>query len=274
LRVTSAAVGETGEADIRLIRLRYRENRSLGDIRPLASSIRDEGLLHPVTISPVYALITGKRRLAAYGWLGRPAISYRMIGTVAEALDVLAAEDDGRQALPMTIAEAIYLDWQIRAELEWWPKAGHNKGDRAATEAHRARLAAASGLNATQYTRAREIILAAHGLRAVMNYLRPLGDDARQAAAAEAAKLLEAVQPRAVAHAYVRYRTRIPDTSARVFTPSEVDAAIAQLSGLALGFRDMQIDYDDPRVLARQDQAFTTSLRILNAWRRTRLRER
>ena len=42
---------------------RYRQD--LGDIRSLADSIADVGLLHPVVITPDGVLIAGQRRLAA-----------------------------------------------------------------------------------------------------------------------------------------------------------------------------------------------------------------
>jgi hypothetical protein len=55
---------------IRKIRVRNRYRKSLGDIDPLAASIKELGLLHPIVVRPDGRLIAGERRLAACKRLG------------------------------------------------------------------------------------------------------------------------------------------------------------------------------------------------------------
>ena len=57
------------------IKVRNRYRKSLGDIAPLAASIKDVGLLHPIVVRPDCRLIAGERRLAAckrLGWTSVP----------------------------------------------------------------------------------------------------------------------------------------------------------------------------------------------------------
>jgi hypothetical protein len=272
LRIAKAVPGEKGAVDIRLIRLGHCEHRALGDIVPLADSIRDAGLRHPVVIGPGYGLITGRRRLAACEYLGWKEVPYEAIGTVPEALAVFAREDaDPRQALTMTVAERIYRDWQMRDELKWWPRAGQNKGVRGVAGDHRHELARGAGLNATQYTRAYEVVLAASGFRRAMNYLHPLDDEDKVAVAREAAKLLETANLRAVEPAYARYRLAIsPAKQAPPAAGPEVDAALARLAGMAAGISGMALAPDAAPAQIRQwDEAITVSVQKLIRWRRS-----
>lgn len=60
---------------INKIRVRNRYRKNLGDIKSLASSIKELGLLHPIVIRPDGRLIAGERRLAAcksLGWKSVP----------------------------------------------------------------------------------------------------------------------------------------------------------------------------------------------------------
>jgi hypothetical protein len=57
------------------IKVRNRYRKCLGDIAPLAASIKDVGLLHPIVVRPDGRLIAGERRLAAckrLGWTSVP----------------------------------------------------------------------------------------------------------------------------------------------------------------------------------------------------------
>jgi ParB-like nuclease family protein len=272
LRVPEAVPGESGEVPVRLIRLGRREHRALGDIVPLADSIRDAGLRHPVIISPRYGLITGRRRLAACQHLGWREVPYLAVGTVAEALAAFLREDgDPRQALPMTVAERIYRDWQMRDELKWWPRAGHNRADPATRGDHRGQLAAGSGLNATQYVHAYEVILAAGGYCRLMNRLHPLDDEDKAAIAREAAKMLETMDARVAETAFARYRAMLPAVrQAPPATAAEIEAGLARLTGLAGGFGGMTLP---PAATAEQteqwDKTVTEAIRILIRFRRT-----
>lgn len=52
------------------IQVGFRYRKDLGDLRPLADSIAEVGLLHPVVLTPEGRLIAGQRRLAACRLLG------------------------------------------------------------------------------------------------------------------------------------------------------------------------------------------------------------
>jgi ParB family chromosome partitioning protein len=47
------------------IKVGFRYRKDLGDVRALAESIEEVGLLHPVVVTPEGRLIAGQRRLAA-----------------------------------------------------------------------------------------------------------------------------------------------------------------------------------------------------------------
>jgi hypothetical protein len=277
LRIVQAEPGETGLADIRLIRLGYRAHRALGDIAPLADSIRDTGLRHRIVISPGYGLITGRRRLAACQHLGLKAIAYRTAGTIPQALPLIAEEDaDPRQSLPMTVAEAIYRDWAMR-DLEWWPRAGSGQGDPDARQDRRAQLSAAAGLNGMQYTRAYEIILAAEGFARRMNRLHPLEDETRVAAAREAVKLLETGAPRDIDRAYGQYRAMLPGAGAPQppASAAEIDMALARLTGMVAAIGGLALPPDaGPEMLRRWDDVLTMrAIRPLMQFRMKKIRK-
>src|ERR1700686_1483955 len=52
------------------IQVGYRYRKDLGDLRALAESIAEVGLLHPVVVTPEGRLIAGQRRLRACRLLG------------------------------------------------------------------------------------------------------------------------------------------------------------------------------------------------------------
>src|SRR5437764_6619560 len=56
--------------NIEHIQIGYRYRKDLGDLRALAESIAEVGLLHPVVVTPEGRLIAGQRRLEACGLLG------------------------------------------------------------------------------------------------------------------------------------------------------------------------------------------------------------
>ena len=56
------------------IQIGFRYRKDLGDLRALAQSIEEVGLLHPVVVTAEGRLIAGQRRLAAcrlLGWADR-----------------------------------------------------------------------------------------------------------------------------------------------------------------------------------------------------------
>jgi N6-adenosine-specific RNA methylase IME4 len=65
----------TAELPIENIDVGFRYRKDLGDLRPLAGSIEEVGLLHPVVVTPEGRLIAGQRRLEAcrlLGWIEVP----------------------------------------------------------------------------------------------------------------------------------------------------------------------------------------------------------
>src|SRR5216684_5945394 len=56
--------------NIEQIHIGFRYRKDLGDLRTLAQSIADVGLLHPVVVTPEGRLIAGQRRLEACRLLG------------------------------------------------------------------------------------------------------------------------------------------------------------------------------------------------------------
>lgn len=67
------------ELPIQAIRVEGRFRRELGDIASLAASIAENGLFHPVVVTPDYRLIAGERRLRAMRTLGRTHVPVRVI---------------------------------------------------------------------------------------------------------------------------------------------------------------------------------------------------
>jgi len=76
----------------------------LGDVAALAASIREVGLLHPITVTPERRLLAGLHRLAACRRLG-----WRMIDAVVVDVDELRTElvelDENLQRLDLTVLE-------------------------------------------------------------------------------------------------------------------------------------------------------------------------
>ena len=67
------------QADVKGITIRKRVRRSLGDLAPLAESLRKHGLLSPIVITANHKLIAGHRRLEAARRLGWQTIPARII---------------------------------------------------------------------------------------------------------------------------------------------------------------------------------------------------
>jgi len=71
-----------------------RHRTDLGDIKSLAASIDDIGLIHPVVVTPENKLVAGGRRMAAMRSLGWDTIPVTVIHTLNGAVDALQAELD------------------------------------------------------------------------------------------------------------------------------------------------------------------------------------
>lgn len=71
-----------------------RIRRDLGDLKPLAESIRERGLLHPIVLTPDMHLVAGQRRIEAVRLLGWDEIAYTIVRTLTTATSLLKAERD------------------------------------------------------------------------------------------------------------------------------------------------------------------------------------
>jgi ParB family chromosome partitioning protein len=95
------------------IRVGQRHRRDLGDLNALVSSIRREGLLQPITITPDGLLVCGARRLAAVRQLGWKTVNVWVRSAISDRLAHLLAEQDDnvlhKQLTPLE-AEALYRE--------------------------------------------------------------------------------------------------------------------------------------------------------------------
>src|ERR1017187_5983243 len=79
------------------IQVGFRYRKDLGDLRSLADSISEVGLLHPVVVTPEGRLIAGQRRLQAcrqLGWTEVPVTSVDLLQAArGEAHENFARKD-------------------------------------------------------------------------------------------------------------------------------------------------------------------------------------
>ena len=94
-------------ADIRIGR---RSRKDPGDIKSLARSIEETGLIHPIAVTRDGSLVAGFRRIEAFKLLGRDEIPHRVIDSIDDALKILQAErDENTERKPFTPSEAFEL---------------------------------------------------------------------------------------------------------------------------------------------------------------------
>jgi ParB family chromosome partitioning protein len=95
------------------IRVGQRHRRDLGDLNALVDSIRREGLLQPITITPDGLLVCGARRLAAVHQLGWKTVNVWVRSAISDRLAHLLAEQDDnvlhKELTPLE-AEALYRE--------------------------------------------------------------------------------------------------------------------------------------------------------------------
>lgn len=91
---------------------------SHGNLRDLVTSIKDEGLRHPIVLWEDGTVISGGRRLAACMLLGRLRIPTVYVDTIEDAAKLLLADnEDDRLALPMTW-DAVCRLWAVLRRLD------------------------------------------------------------------------------------------------------------------------------------------------------------
>lgn len=90
------------------IKIQDRFRKDLGDVQTLADSIEQIGLLHPVVVTPDNRLIAGRRRMAAFEFLGLTDIP----ATVVDIKSLLEGEhDENATRKDFTPSEAVAI-WQ------------------------------------------------------------------------------------------------------------------------------------------------------------------
>src|SRR5262245_51756968 len=76
------------------IQLGPRCRQNLGNLDALAQSMREQGLLQPIAVTPDYQLIAGERRLRAAQLLGWKSIPVYVVRGLDDAGQLLRAERD------------------------------------------------------------------------------------------------------------------------------------------------------------------------------------
>ena len=71
-----------------------RHRTDLGDLGPLAESIRENGLLHPIVVTPAKRLVAGQRRMEACRLLGFGEVPVTVVTNLTSAASLLRAELD------------------------------------------------------------------------------------------------------------------------------------------------------------------------------------
>jgi ParB family chromosome partitioning protein len=94
----------------------HQYRRDLGDLDELVDSIQRLGLLHPVTVTSNYVLISGNRRLAALRKLGRTSVAIWVVPDVSDKLTtVLAIQDENTLQKALTPIEQAELYAELKA---------------------------------------------------------------------------------------------------------------------------------------------------------------
>lgn len=98
------------ERTVDSIRVGGRHRTEIGDLDDLVASIRDRGLLQPITVTPTGVLVCGARRLAAIKQLGWRTVNVWVRSGISTQLEhALAEHDDHTLAKPLTQLEATTL---------------------------------------------------------------------------------------------------------------------------------------------------------------------
>jgi ParB family chromosome partitioning protein len=103
------------ERTVDSIQVGTRHRTDLGDIDALAASIREHGLLQPITDHPDGVLVCGRRRLAAIRQLGWRTVSVWVRSGISDRLGhLLAEQDENLHHKPLTQLEAAALYRELK----------------------------------------------------------------------------------------------------------------------------------------------------------------
>lgn len=98
-KVPGSAASEAGGVDTEIKQLaiadiKLRSNRKVGDIQPLADSIRESGLINPITVDQDYNLLAGYHRLAACKSLGLATIAASIVQVDSDHARLLSIDEN------------------------------------------------------------------------------------------------------------------------------------------------------------------------------------
>ena len=103
------------ERTVDSIQVGTRHRTDLGDIDALAASIREHGLLQPITVTIDGVLVCGRRRLAAIRQLGWRTVSVWVRSGISDRLGhLLAEQDENLHRKPLTQLEAAALYRELK----------------------------------------------------------------------------------------------------------------------------------------------------------------
>jgi ParB family transcriptional regulator, chromosome partitioning protein len=103
------------ERAIDSIRIGSRHRTDFGDIDELADSIKRQGLLQPITVTPEGVLVCGARRLAALRQLGVRRLNVWVRSGVSDRLtQLLAEQDDDAMHKPLSPTESATLYREVK----------------------------------------------------------------------------------------------------------------------------------------------------------------
>lgn len=98
------------------IRVEGRHRKDLGNLGSLVRSMEDNGLINPITVTPVGVLLAGGRRIAAARVLGWSHIDARVVDTFDDAIRALHIErDENTERKDMTPSELVALGEALEA---------------------------------------------------------------------------------------------------------------------------------------------------------------
>lgn len=156
-----------GELSIDSIEISGRHRQRLGDLQPLAESIRRVGLLHPVVVTEGGKLIAGQRRLEACRLLGWTEVPVNAVTDLDEARLALEAErDENTCRLDMAPSEKVALGLELekleKPRAEERERAGRPSGNLPEGTKGQTRdlVGAAVGMSGKTYERAKAVVAA------------------------------------------------------------------------------------------------------------------
>jgi site-specific DNA-methyltransferase (adenine-specific) len=112
---TCPTITPTQTVAIGSIKIGRRHRKDLGDIKALAASIEDLGLLQPIVIRPDCTLVAGMRRIQAAKELGWTEVPVRIVVGLDDALQLLKAErDENLCRLDFALSERVGMARELK----------------------------------------------------------------------------------------------------------------------------------------------------------------